>query len=59
MKKIVVSQFLTVDGVMEAPEKWNREYLNDAEVVHEILTDFAASDTLFPYSLVTIGLSKQ
>lgn len=46
MRKILVSQFLTLDGVMEAPEKWNANYLNDAELVNEILTDIAASDSL-------------
>ena len=46
MRKIVVSQFVTLDGVMEAPEKWNTKYLNDAELVNEILADFAASDSL-------------
>lgn len=46
MKKILVSQFLTIDGVMDAPEKWNLKYLDDAEVVNEILADFSASDLL-------------
>lgn len=46
MRKILVSQFLTVDGVMDAPEKWNVNYLNDPEVVHELLADFSASDLI-------------
>ncbi len=46
MKKILISQFLTLDGIMEAPEKWNPKYLGDEEVVREILTDFSASDLL-------------
>lgn len=46
MRKLVVSQFLTLDGVMEAPEKWNTQYLNDAEVVNEILADFSECDCL-------------
>ena len=46
MRKILVSQFLTIDGVYEAPEKWNSKYLGDAEVVNEILADFSASDLL-------------
>lgn len=46
MRRIVVSQFITLDGVMEAPEKWNTAYLNDAELVNEILADLAVSDAL-------------
>ncbi len=46
MRKIVVSQFLTIDGVMDAPEKWNSKYAEDPEVVNEILADFSASDLL-------------
>jgi dihydrofolate reductase len=29
MSKIVVAQFLTLDGVMEAPEKWSFPYSNE------------------------------
>jgi dihydrofolate reductase len=29
MSKIVVAQFLSLDGVMEAPEKWSFPYSND------------------------------
>src|SRR3954451_2688897 len=29
MSKIVVAQFLSVDGVMESPEKWSFPYNND------------------------------
>ncbi|MBA3873464.1 MAG: dihydrofolate reductase [Anaerolineae bacterium] len=29
MSKLVVAQFLSVDGVMEAPEKWSFPYNND------------------------------
>jgi dihydrofolate reductase len=43
MRKLVVNQFLTLDGVMEAPEKWNSQYLNDEELVKDILADFSAS----------------
>ena len=31
---------------MEAPEKWNTGYLNDPELVDEILADLSASDSL-------------
>ncbi|MFT3702296.1 MAG: dihydrofolate reductase family protein [Agriterribacter sp.] len=46
MRRIIVSQFLSLNGVMEAPEKWNTAYLNDAELVDEILADFAGCDTI-------------
>ncbi|MEO7989987.1 MAG: dihydrofolate reductase family protein [Chryseolinea sp.] len=46
MRKILVSQFLTLDGIMDGPEKWNPEYSGDSEVVHEILADLSASDLL-------------
>lgn len=46
MRKIVVSQFLTLDGIMEAPEAWNLKYLDDPEVTTEILADFSESDLL-------------
>ena len=29
MRKIIVSEFLTLDGVMEAPEEWQFPYLSD------------------------------
>jgi dihydrofolate reductase len=29
MRKVVASQFLSLDGVMEAPEKWHLPYFND------------------------------
>jgi dihydrofolate reductase len=46
MRKIIVSQFITLDGVMEGPEKWNTKYLSDVEVVNEILSDFDAGDAI-------------
>ncbi len=45
-RKILVSQFLTLDGVMDSPEQWNRNYLGDVEVVSEILADFSTCDLL-------------
>ncbi len=29
MRKIIVSEFVTLDGVMEAPEKWSFQYWNE------------------------------
>ena len=46
MRKIVVSQFISLNGVMEAPEIWNSNYRDNKEVVKEILNDFSVSDAL-------------
>lgn len=45
MRRLVVNQFLTLDGVMEAPEKWNSQYLKDEELTNDILTDFSKCDS--------------
>jgi dihydrofolate reductase len=46
MRKLIVSQFITLDGVMEAPEQWNSQYMKDTEVVKDIVEGFSASDML-------------
>jgi dihydrofolate reductase len=46
MRKILVSQFLSLDGVMDAPEHWNKTYLSDTAVVAAILADFDTCDAL-------------
>lgn len=45
MRKIIVSEFLTLDGVMEAPEKWSFQFQNEetARFKHE---ELFASDAL-------------
>jgi dihydrofolate reductase len=45
MRKIVAGLFLSVDGVMESPEKWTGPYM-DQEVGQAIGSQFAASDTM-------------
>src|SRR6266542_4053811 len=45
MRKIVANFFLSLDGVMEAPEKWTSPYFND-EVGQAIAESFASSDAL-------------
>jgi hypothetical protein len=30
VRRLIVTEFVTVDGVMEAPEKWVFEFMNDA-----------------------------
>jgi dihydrofolate reductase len=44
MRKLVVSQFITLDGVMEAPEKWDVQYQDDAAVTDELLAGLMACD---------------
>jgi dihydrofolate reductase len=46
MGKLVVSEFLTVDGIMEAPEKWNSNYLKDEEITNDILANLSASNSI-------------
>ncbi len=45
MRKIVAGLFVSLDGVVEAPEKWTFPYFND-EVGQEIGAQMATSDTL-------------
>src|SRR5688572_18972304 len=45
-RKLITSQFLTLDGVMDAPEQWNSKYLGDPELVQEILSDFSGCDLM-------------
>jgi dihydrofolate reductase len=45
MRKIIVSEFLTLDGVMEAPDKWVFPYWNE-EIGKVKFDELFASDTL-------------
>ena len=45
MRKVIAAEFLTLDGVMEAPERWNLAYFND-EMGQTIGEGFAASDAM-------------
>ena len=45
MRKIVVNEYVSLDGVMESPEKWTFQYFND-EVQQIISESFASSDAL-------------
>lgn len=45
MRKIVAGLFVSVDGVMEAPERWTGPYMND-EVGQAIGSRFAESDAM-------------
>ena len=43
MRKIIAGMFITLDGVIEAPEKWNPPYYNH-EITDAVQSQIAASD---------------
>ena len=43
MRKVIVSEFVTLDGVMEAPEEWQFPYLSD-DVMEEIKAEIYAAE---------------
>ncbi|MBD0253885.1 MAG: dihydrofolate reductase family protein [Rubrobacter sp.] len=45
MRKIVAAEFLSLDGVMESPDRWHFPYFND-EMGRAVGEGFAASDAL-------------
>lgn len=45
MSRIVVGEFVSLDGVMEAPEKWTFQYYND-EIGAHLGSSMATSDAL-------------
>jgi hypothetical protein len=51
MRKVIVSEFLTLDGVMEASEQWQPPYASD-DVAEAIRTGIHASEAL-PLGRVT------
>jgi dihydrofolate reductase len=44
MRKIISGMFITLDGVVEAPEKWNPPYYDD-EMAQAVMGQIAAADT--------------
>src|SRR5689334_875104 len=45
MRKLIVSQFMTLDGIMESPELWAGNFLMDQEITGDIANDFSFGDT--------------
>ncbi len=45
MRKIVAGLFISLDGVIEAPEKWHFPYFND-EMTEAVSSQMAAADTM-------------
>src|SRR5579884_310079 len=46
MRKIVAGLFVSLDGIIEAPETWSMPYMSDAEVGQTVGMLIAAGDTL-------------
>jgi len=44
MRKIIAGMFITLDGVVEAPEKWNPPYYDD-ELSQAVMRQLAGADT--------------
>ena len=44
MRKIIAGMFITLDGVVEAPEKWNPPYYDD-EMTQAVMPRIAAAGT--------------
>lgn len=45
MRKLIVSEFLTADGVMEAPNEWHGPYFDD-DMARTVSAQMAAADAL-------------
>src|SRR5215208_1540761 len=45
MRKVVAAEFLSLDGVMESPDKWHFPYFND-EMGQAVGESFAAADAM-------------
>ena len=56
MRKVIVTEFLTLDGVMEAPEKWSFPYWNE-EIAKFKFDELFASDFLLLGRLKTGRIS--
>jgi hypothetical protein len=45
MRKVVAAEFLSLDGVMESPDKWHFPYFNE-EMGQAVGESFAAADAM-------------
>lgn len=48
MRKLVVSMYMTVDGVMEAPNKWSFQFWND-EIAKFKFDEMSCSQAMLSY----------
>ncbi len=44
MRKIIVSEFLTLDGVMEAPEEWSFQFQNEETAYSRLIQEWYCCD---------------
>ena len=49
MRRVIVSEFVSLNGVFEAPDKWHLPYFDD-EMGQEIGRAMAASDATLDWS---------
>ena len=54
MRKVVAAEFLSLDGVMESPDKWHFPYFNE-EMGQAVGEGFAAADAIRD-SLTALGV---
>ncbi|HJQ28628.1 MAG TPA: hypothetical protein VJ827_04765 [Rubrobacter sp.] len=52
MRKVVAAEFLSLDGVMESPDKWHFPYFND-EMGQAVGEGFGAADGMLWGGLTT------
>ena len=45
MRKVIVSEFVTLDGIMEAPDKWSFQFMNEETAKYKF-DELFASDAL-------------
>ncbi len=57
MRKIVVTEFVSLDGIMESPEKWSFSYWND-DIAKFKQEELESSDTLLLGRITYDGFSK-
>lgn len=45
MRKLIVKQFMTLDGIMESPEIWAANYIKDQEITEDLFNDLSTCDS--------------
>lgn len=57
MRKVIVSEFVTLDGVVEAPEKWSLQFWNE-EIAKLKFDELSAGDALLLGRVTYEGFAK-
>jgi hypothetical protein len=58
MRKVVAAEFLSLDGVMESPDKWHFPYFDD-DMGQAVGESFAAADAMLIDDPSDIGGKRQ